>query len=185
MKGKPILIIGHVWPEPNSTAAGTRMLQLIQFFIESEYKITFASSSSKTENSTDLEKLGIKCHEIQVNNSSFDALLKKTDPIIVLFDRFYTEEKFGWRVTEICQRAIKILDTEDLHFLRIARNNALKNKDLLKRDYLFNDTAKREIASIYRCDVSLIISTFELELLQNTFHLDASLLFYLPFLLDV
>ena len=184
MKGNHIIIIGHVWPEPNSTAAGTRMLQLIQFFIHAEYIITFVSSSAKTENSTDLEKLGISCLEIRLNTSDFDVLLKKIDPVIVLFDRFYTEEKFGWIVTEISPKAIKILDTEDLHLLRIARHKALKNKDLLKRNYLFNETAKREIASIYRCDLSLIISTFELNLLQDTFGLDTSLLLYLPFLLE-
>jgi hypothetical protein len=45
---------------------------------------------------------------------------------------------------------------------------------------LKNDTAKREIAALYRCDISLIISSYEYELLQLTFQLDASLLYYLP-----
>jgi hypothetical protein len=31
MYQEKILIIGSVWPEPNSSAAGTRMLQLISF----------------------------------------------------------------------------------------------------------------------------------------------------------
>src|SRR5690606_20091869 len=41
-----------------------------------------------------------------------------------------------------------------------------------------------EIASMYRCDLSLIISQFEMDLLQNIFQIPANILYYLPFLLD-
>ena len=44
--------------------------------------------------------------------------------------------------------------------------------------------AKRELAAIYRCDLSLIISSFEMELLQRTFQISASLLLHLPFMLE-
>ncbi|RZL30343.1 MAG: glycosyltransferase, partial [Pedobacter sp.] len=43
-------------------------------------------------------------------------------------------------------------------------------------------TAKREIASILRCDLSLIISEVEMKILEETFKVDSSLLYYLPFL---
>ena len=45
-----------------------------------------------------------------------------------------------------------------------------------------NDLAKREIASIYRCDLSLIISRYELKLLKSTFKIPKSILKYVPFL---
>jgi hypothetical protein len=41
----------------------------------------------------------------------------------VLFDRFMMEEQFGWRVAEKCPNALRILDTEDLHCLRLARQS--------------------------------------------------------------
>jgi glycosyltransferase involved in cell wall biosynthesis len=181
---KNLLIIGFVFPEPNSTAAGTRMMQLIDLFQKNNYAITFASSASKTDKSFNLETINIKTQEIKLNDANFDKLLKKINPIIVLFDRFLTEEQFGWRVSEICPKAIRILDTEDLHFLRNARQLSIKNKIKISTDLLFNEIAKREIASIYRCDLSLIISKYELKLLKKTFKIDKSLLFYLPFLLD-
>jgi glycosyltransferase involved in cell wall biosynthesis len=181
---KNLLIIGYTWPEPNSTAAGTRMIQLIQLFQEKGYKITLVSAASKTVNSYDLEELGIDIFEIEVNNSNFDSLIIKIDPTIVLFDRFYTEEQFGWRIAENCPNALRILDTEDLHFLRFARKEALKNNDSIGLNYLVNDIAKRELASIYRCDLTLIISKFEYNLLLETFKLDQSLLLYIPFLLE-
>ena len=49
---------------------------------------------------------------------------------------------------------------------------------------LNSDFAKREIASIYRSDVSLMISDYEMDLLINYFKIDNSLLHYVPFLLD-
>ena len=181
---KNILIIGFVWPEPNSTAAGSRMLQLIDFFKKNNYNITFVSSAQKTDISYPLEKLDVNTFSIKINHNYFDELIKDLDPDIVLFDRFLTEEQFGWRVSEICPNAIKILDTEDLHFLRYAREQAYKNKEEITLKYLVNDLTKRELASIYRCDFTLIISEFEMKLLQNTFKIDENLLCYLPFLLD-
>ena len=181
---KNLLIIGFVWPEPKSTAAGRRMLQLIDFFQKNDYLINFVSTASKTTKSFNLEELGIQTHEIKLNDSSFDTLLKNINPNITLFDRFLTEEQFGWRISEICPKSIKILDTEDLHFLRSARHQAYKNKEEVTLKYLINDLTKRELASIYRCDFTLIISEFEMKLLKKTFRIDENLLCYLPFLLE-
>ena len=181
---KKILIIGFVWPEPNTTAAGSRMLQLIEFFQKYDYQITFVSTASKSDKSFCLKQLDIQTIDIQLNDSSFDVLAKQINPNIILFDRFLTEEQFGWRVTDNCPNAIKILDTEDLHFLRHARYQAFKDKEETSLKHLTNDIAKREIASIYRCDLSLIISKYEFELLTKTFKVDKSILLYLPFLLD-
>ena len=181
---KKLLIIGFVWPEPKSSAAGSRMMQLIQTFKSQDYNITFASACVKTDNVFDLTTIGVKQTSIELNDSSFDAFIKTLNPDIVIFDRFMTEEQFGWRVAEQCPNALRILDTEDLHCLRKGRHQALKDEKSFDRNYLFNDIAKREIASIYRCDLSLIISEAEIEILKNDFKVDNSLLYYLPFLLD-
>jgi len=95
---------------------------------------------------------------------------------------FVTEEQFAWRVTQSCPKALKILDTEDLHFLRKARQQALKDATDVKDANLFTETAKREIASILRCDLSLIISEFEMKLLTDTFAVSKEILYYLPFM---
>ena len=181
---KKLLIIGFVWPEPSSTAAGNRMIQLIEVFQKNNYKITFVSTAAKTKNSFPLKDINIQTFDIQLNDSGFNSLLKEIDPNIVLFDRFLTEEQFGWRVVETCPDAMRILDTEDLHFLRKARHQVFKDQKGLTLKYLTNDITKREIASIYRSDLSLIISKYEYDLLINTFKVNRSLLIYLPFLLD-
>lgn len=179
-----LLIIGTVWPEPVSSAAGSRMLQLIVLFQKQGWKITFASAATESEWSFDLASLGIEKVAIQMNDSGFDRWVKALHPMVVLFDRFMVEEQFGWRVAENCPDALRMLDTEDLHCLRAARQKAFKEKRDFRLDDLYSDTAKREIASILRCDISLIISEFEMELLQNQFKIDSNLLHYLPFLVD-
>lgn len=179
-----ILIIGKVWPEPSSSAAGSRTLQLINLFLEQNWQVSFACAASESDYSFDLKSLGISTLHIVLNDSSFDDLVKNMQPHMVLFDRFTSEEQFGWRVAQNCPNALRILDTIDLHCLRLARQEAIKqNRDFSLLD-LNSDFAKREIASIYRSDVSLMISDYEMDLLINHFKIDNSLLHYVPFLLD-
>ena len=177
-----LVIIGSVWPEPQSTAAGSRMLQLISMFQEQEYEITFMCSASRSDYSFDLTQISVHPQSILLNDESFDSEIVKINPSIVVFDRFMIEEQYGWRVAEQCPNALRILDTEDLHFLRKAREMAYKqNRPLVFEDYI-SDTFKREMAAIYRCDLTLIISEFEMELATTTFNINPKILYYLPFL---
>ena len=179
---KQLVIIGSVWPEPQSTAAGSRMLQLISLFQEQGYDVTFMCSASQSDYSYDLSQISVRTQSIELNNVSFDLEIAKINPSIVLFDRFMIEEQYGWRVAEQCPNAVRILDTEDLHFLRKARETAYKqNRTLVFEDYI-SDTFKREMASIYRCDLTLLISEYEMQLATEIFKMDASILYYLPFL---
>ncbi len=182
---KKLLIIGWVWPEPNSSAAGSRMLQLIQYFQSQAYEVTFACTAQRTEHMVDLDELHVNGIEIKLNCASFDDKIKSLQPDVVMFDRFMMEEQFGWRVSEQCPQALRILDTEDLFCLRHARHDAYKkNKKMLEADLLNSDLAQREIAAIFRCDLALMISPVEIDLLTDLFKVDASLLHYLPFVFN-
>ena len=160
------------------------MMQLLELFQEENYQITFASTASASEKTANLKVQNISVKSIKLNDASFDEFIKEQNPEVVIFDRYITEEQFGWRVSENCPDALKILDTEDLHFLRKAREEAVKNDIPVSEANLFSVTAKRELASILRCDLSLIISEYEMELLQNTFHISSEILYYLPFMVD-
>ena len=180
-----ILIIGTVWPEPNSTAAGSRMLQIITQLQHNNFEIVFASTAAFGEFSFDLKSIDVKTVSIELNNSSFDDFVLNLNPEIVIFDRFMIEEQFGWRVAEKCPNCVRILDTEDLHLVRNTRfDNLKKQKATIDADFLKSDIAKREIASIYRCDISLIIAEEEMRILTDVFKVDANILHYLPFLLS-
>ena len=182
---KTVLIIGSVWPEPNSSAAGYRMLQLISCFQEEGYKVVFSSPAMDSEFMVNLEDYEVEKKNIKLNCSSFDEYITELSPTIVLFDRFMMEEQFGWRVAENCPQALRLLDTEDLHCLRHARQKAFKEQRVFEiDDLLVEEVSKREIACILRCDLSLMISKFEMDILKSVFKVDEKLLFYLPFLID-
>jgi len=182
-ESKQLLIIGWGWPEPNATAAGVRMLQLADYFLERSYEVTFVATAVENEYSLYLETLGIRTKQVVLNSDSFNEFIVELNPNIVLFDRFLSEEQFGWRVTEHAPDALRILDTEDLHSLRYVRELCFKQNIPFAADiWLKDDKTKREVASIYRCDLSLIISDFEMNLLKVTLGIDESLLMHLPFM---
>jgi O-antigen biosynthesis protein len=198
---KKLLIIGYVWPEPNSSAAGSRMLDLIRLFQVESWRITFASAAALSLHRFNLQEINVVEQQIELNASSFDLFVKGLQPDAVLFDRFFTEEQFGWRVEKECPHAIKILDMEDMHSLRHTRHRLLKEKQkvftrevdrqsvspvLMPLPELYSEMQQdeqclREIAAIYRCDMALVISQFEMMLLKDYFHIPGCLLVYCPY----
>lgn len=179
-----VLILSALWPEPTSSAAGSRMMQLIHICIQENWSVCYASTANRSPHSENLGQLGVQTATILLNDASFDVFIQKMKPDLVLFDRFMLEEQFGWRVAEHCPNALRVLDSEDLHCLRKTRAQALKTKTTFSKEMLFNDQAFREIASMYRCDLTLVISEFEMELLHSFFKVPEQLLLYLPFLLE-
>lgn len=202
MPSQRVLVIGYVWPEPASSAASGHMMQLLRSFLAQGWAVTFASPAGVGEHKADLAALGIAEQPIELNNPSFDTFIVRLQPDIVLFDRFMMEEQFGWRVEQHCPDAIRVLETSDLQSLRDARHALLKTRlkhggddqdftallEASPRSLFQNmtgaDITQREVASIYRCDLSLIISPFEAQLLTECFGVPAALLHDCPLMVD-
>jgi len=160
------------------------MLQIIEQFQLSGYQVTFVSPAQKPTTAYNLSSINVRSQAVELNSSSFDEFVLDLNPSIVLFDRFMMEEQFGWRVEKKCPKAIRLLDSEDLHFLRKARQHAVKKEETLPTGQVNTEDAKREIASIYRCDATLTISEFEVAYLQDVYKIPSYLLWYFPFLLE-
>ena len=142
-----ILIIGKVWPEPSSTAAGRHSLDLIQSLRSAGWELHFASAAQLGPHSLDLEMQQVRSHRIELNHASFDTWLQALAPDVVIFDRFMTEEQFGWRIMENCPNALRILDTEDLHFVRKARSLTLNSQEICSDNFLWRSitVTKKEL----------------------------------------
>lgn len=197
-----LLVIGYVWPEPRSSAAGGHIMQILQAFLDQGWQVTFASPAGDGEHMADLAALGIARQAIKLNDESFDRFITELNPDVVLFDRFMMEEQFGWRVEKHCPTALRVLETSDLQSLRDARQ--LRLKDALKADpqrddfsTLFGldhpdlyrhmaaaDISQREVAAIYRSDLSLMISEPEIELLTGQFRVPGALLHHCPLMVE-
>ena len=185
MQQKPLLVVlGYVWPEPNSSAAGYRMLSLLQLFLQQGWQVIFASVAEPGPHRYPLAELGILEQRIELNDSSFEHWLSAQAPSAVMFDRFMLEEQFGWRVEQACPQALRILDMEDCHALRYARQRCFNADKAVDAQALNSELALREIAAIYRCDLTLVISDYEMQLLQQHYQVPATLLCYCPFLID-
>jgi glycosyltransferase involved in cell wall biosynthesis len=198
-----VLVIGYVWPEPRSSAAGGHMMQILESFLAQGCDITFSSPAGTGEHRADLATLGIDEVTIELNSSSFDTFIRELAPDIVLFDRFMMEEQFGWRVEKHYPDAVRVLETSDLQSLRDARHQRLKQRlnasdDANDFNELFapalreefelmadTDLAKREIAAIYRCDLTLMISEVEIELLVEQFNVPRNLLHWCPLMVEL
>ncbi|MHC8354325.1 glycosyltransferase [Pseudomonas sp. LB3P81] len=198
-----VLVIGYVWPEPASSAAGGHMMQILETFLQQGWDITFSSPARSGEHRADLTVLGISEVPIELNNSNFDTFISELAPDVVMFDRFMMEEQFGWRVEKHCPDAVRVLETSDLQSLRDARQQRLKQRlkdsddandfselfaPALREEFEFmadTDLAKREIAAIYRCDLNLMISEVEIELLVEQFKLPRDLLHWCPLMVDL
>ncbi len=202
MSFQRVLVIGYVWPEPTSSAAGGHMMQLLQCFTAQGWHVTFASPARVGEHKADLAALGITERAIELNDDSFDRFVAELQPDMVLFDRFMMEEQFGWRVEQHCPHAVRVLETCDLQSLRDARQGLLKQRlhasgdendftalfavspDTLYAHMSDADITQREVAAIFRCDLSLMISPFETRLLIERFGVPASLLHDCPLMVE-
>lgn len=183
-KMSQLVIISANWPEFDATAAGLRMYELIDLFLDQGYQIHYATTAALNEFHRDaLNNKGIETHSIELNSDTFDDFLKELSPEVVLFDRYVVEEQFGWRVSETLPNAIKILDTEDLHSLRVSRQLAQRENTPWDLDYWkAQDITKRELSSMYRSDLNIIISSQEINYLKEVFVFPEQLLCYLPFI---
>ena len=197
-----VLVIGYVWPEPRSSAASGHVMQILETFLRQGWDITFSSPAGVGEHKADLLSMGIKEQPIELNNSSFDAFVSQLAPDIVLIDQFMMEEQFGWRVEKHCPDALRVLETSDLQSLRHARHQRLKDRLKASDDHndfaslfapalaqefaLMADTelAKREIAALLRCDLNLMISEVEIQLLVEHFSVPRSSVHWCPLMLD-
>lgn len=180
-----VVIIGQVIPEPQSSAAGTRMIQIIQSLLLITKDITFLSAANEGAHPADLKTLGVELLQINLNDDSFNELIQKLNPNLVVFDRFMSEEQYGWRVQQFCPDAIRVLDMEDVHAIRKSREVAIKNKVNWQPELVNElEIANRELASIYRCDLTLVISSFEMEFLLNNWNIPKELLLYFPLFFD-
>jgi glycosyltransferase involved in cell wall biosynthesis len=193
MNGKPTaLLFSTVWPEPESSAAGVRQLQWVRFFQQAGFSVVLSSPSklkvgknSTSDSAANLANLkDVKLLSLPMNQSSIVDELKLLAPTIVMFDRFILEEQFGHFVYGACPEALVVLETEDLHFVRRARESVRENflqMESLPPDFYKTETALRETASIERVDYAYLVSSFEESLLWEEFGISLAKVQWVPF----
>jgi O-antigen biosynthesis protein len=164
------LFFVYVWPEPTSSAAGVRTRALIAALLERGWKVEVASPSKENHFSRELNALGVATLTCDPNASppTDAALASLSPPSVVVYDRFVMEEQLGWRARAFWPNAFHVVDTQDLHSVRRARERLAKSgaaaelgAEELGEDFL------RELSSLHRADAALVVSSWEKHFLET------------------
>ncbi|KAF1331607.1 Glycosyl transferase group 1, partial [Globisporangium splendens] len=188
---KKVILTGSVWPERTSSAAGVRSSDLIEILQAHGFQVLCVSPSRVNEHT---EKLAIEhnvqCVQADANTDTFQNLLLETSPQVVIFDRFIAEEMYGWQAKKYAPDAVRVLDLQDVHFVRKAREFLVKKQNVLFPETLdgyhlnvdpVEKQVIRELASIHRSDLTLYVSNFERDLLVNRFQIHGDALYCCDF----
>lgn len=194
-----VAFISPVWPERSSSAAGVRTMDLISLFADRCQSLTYISTSDiDNDHARTLQASGIHIHHCPPNRESqITDILKQCRPDIVIFDRFYCEEMFSHHVFKTCSDdALRVIDMQDVHFLRQSRQELSKkafnnnNRSSTTREILRHrpdasyQPCLREIAAVYRSDLTLVCSPVELHMLHHEYGIPMNKMILAPFFVD-
>ncbi len=179
-----VIFVNH-WPEPMSSAAGLRTREMSSFLQRLGYEVVGIAPGPASEHSSNWTKTGVRTLSCDPNQSSIEQTFALLKPEVVIYDRFYMEEQYGWRARELWPEALHILDTSDIHCIRRARQRAVAAnlpwpEVMTPPVEMFEEDILREMAALHRVDVSLVVSSFEQQWLESQ-GLDAERILLLPF----
>ncbi|KAK9811810.1 hypothetical protein WJX72_010518 [[Myrmecia] bisecta] len=182
-----VLYISSIWPERSSSAAGVRTSDILTAFQSWGWSVAYVSSARPNAHSELLAAQGCRTFSCLPNREAdFAAVLQQVHPSICVFDRFYAEEAFSFRVRELAPQALRVVDMQDMHFLREGRQAAAKAGSSIAEIMAVcpdatSANALRELASIYRSDLTLVCSPAEMSLLLLHYQIPACKLLPAPF----
>lgn len=188
---KHALFFVYVWPEPLSSAAGVRTRELMCALQSAGWQITATSPSGDSKYQQELNALHVATITADPNHSSTtDSNLASLNPQLVIYDRFVMEEQFGWRARTLWPNALHVVDTQDLHSVRrarerLAQQGAPEEKILAPSFADLGEDLLRELASLYRADGALVVSTWERDFLTQQLHFPPAKLLCLPFSTEI
>lgn len=182
-----LLYIGANWPQPWVTAAGLRTFDIIKSLIKIGYQVEFFTiKKPNVQQIKGIKTLDIRFGYLQANNDRHFQYIAK-NPDVCIFDTARIEEMFGHKVYEYFPNCKRIIDTQDLHSLRLQRKKAVEEgksmEEVVKLQLDWKDEMTcREFASILRSHSVITSSTYEIDLISKVFpHVNSV---WLPFFYD-
>ena len=183
-----VMVVSSLYPHPSASAAGVRTHFMLDRFtnhssIDHVHYLTGAAPNDSIEKNYP----DVTFHHIPPNDSvKMESLLGRIGSNIsmVLFDRFYAEEAYSFHFKEHCSQAIRIVDMQDMHSLRLGRERIILNNHGLDHSVVEDPFHKleesiqyeptiqdevllRELASLNRSDLILVCSPCEMALLEK------------------
>ena len=163
-----LLFIDCVTPRPDRDAGSITAYYLLKIYVDLGYEVTFIPSDLERLDgyTAALESLGVRClhredigsvHEhLRIAGGEYDYVFVCRAPIAGL----YIDD-----IRQFAPRAKIILNTSDLHYLRDLREAEISG-DEEKLNAALNSKIW-ELDILRRCDVTIVMSTAELEILRE------------------
>ncbi len=165
---KRILIIDAVTPTPDQDSGSLRMVNLMRILRGNQCHVAFMASNQAwvARYTADLQALGIEALYqpylgspaafFRERGSEFDA---------IVLSRHYVAAEFIGLARLYANKARLVFDTVDLHYLREQRAAELEGRDEMAR--VSAKTRAQEIGIMRECDVTLVVSPVEQEILSR------------------
>jgi uncharacterized ferritin-like protein (DUF455 family) len=175
-----IMLVLRQWPQIKTTAASLRSLALIKYFTQQGFRVACVSTNKDNSYAQELRDAGIEVAPVRLNSNDFEGCLSRWNPSIVLFDTFILEEQFGWRTHCSLPQAMRVLDMQDFHALRLHRQQMSQTHQVDPADEVLvhpevrdplltaaDSNVAREIASLLRTDLTIVVSDYEQDVLHK------------------
>lgn len=163
-----ILYIDATMVTPDQDSGSVRVRGVLKTAREHGCKVTFIADNLeyKSPYVEDLQQLGVEVR-YWPQLPSIDTYLEQEGAFfdVIILSRYYVAEKHIESVRRFAPQALVALDTHDLHFLRLRRlaelDPSAANSQAAEEAYA------KEMAIMEACDVTLVVSPVEQELLAR------------------
>lgn len=165
---KRILIFDACTPTPDQDSGSLRMINLIKILKELNYHVIFIPENLSHDKAYtgSLQQLGVECIYTPFIQNPVDYLKDKGTYLdAVLLSRYYVAEPVMSFIREYCPKAQIIFDTVDLHYVRERRMAEISGDKKLAK--MAEVTREKELAVAKACDVTLVVSPYEVEILAK------------------
>ena len=164
-----LLYIDAETPAPDQNAGSIEALNLMGLFSQMGYRVTFVPESSfvhRGRYTEDLQDLGVQA----VWYPHYDSVRSVVTEIaaeleMVVLCRAYIAEKYLDLVRQLAPRAKIVFNMVDMHFLRLRREAELADNPRLREEA--EETRASEFNSIRGSDATIVVSSFEQELIRK------------------
>lgn len=163
-----ILYIDATMVTPDQDSGSVRVRGVLRTAREHGCKVTFIADNLeyKSPYVEDLQQLGVEVR-YWPELASIEAYLEAEGAFfdVIILSRYYVAEKHIAAVRQHAPQALVALDTHDLHYLRLRRLAGLEPSTA--NDKAAEEAYAWEMAIMEACDVTLVVSPVEKELLAR------------------
>ncbi len=162
-----ILIIDAVTPMPDQDSGSLRMVNLMRILRRNGSHVAFMPSNlARVDRYTNaLQELGIEVLHHPYNHPATLFRERGSEFDAIVLSRHYVAAEIIGLARLYASKARLIFDTVDLHYLRELRAAELEGRDDLTR--ISAKTRVQEIGIMRECDVTLVVSPVEKEILSR------------------